>query len=151
MHLQLSLTMALIASALALPTDPALSETHHHNHNHTTTDSWRPLISACINTNCSSGAEHNHPEKGTKLPAAKLSNGTCTKFTPTTANVCIGFGGGNFSANAITLYTDENCKSVGKVGDLKRMVEETPEDDIWTCVHPSDFGGETWGSVMWTA
>lgn len=76
-------------------------------------------------------------------------NTTCQRFTPVGNNIGIDFGRWDSKAHGITLYTDANCKNVGKAGQIKRPKEH---DDVATaCLHPSDFGGEVWGSVMQTS
>ncbi|KAL6715822.1 hypothetical protein ACLMJK_006783 [Lecanora helva] len=75
-------------------------------------------------------------------------NRTCNGFTRGTNmnNVFVYFGRGTGLAKAFTLYTDQNCKTVGKAETIKKQDNQNS-----TCLHAGDFGGETWGSVMQTA
>lgn len=73
--------------------------------------------------------------------------GQCETINITSNNIMMIFSS-NFPlevSKGITLYTDQNCKNKGKPTTVPPPLAQDPQI---VCMHPSDFGGEKWGSVM---
>ena len=146
MHLHLAATATFLALALAAPNPPAPSSAVPARNPTGTPNPKKfvpPAIFSSKTPHCSNKDDDIIPDdKGVK---GNSVIGTCQGFKPMSDNILLFFGEMDSVATAITLYTDQNCKNVGKVGALKK-----PGNKNYTCVHPSNFGGETWGSVMQT-
>ncbi|KAL6721810.1 hypothetical protein ACLMJK_000915 [Lecanora helva] len=130
MHITFATTITFVALALAAP----------KKHAENTKASSPPNVVSSKSDNCSSIPDWM-PQNN-----IYLNGNDCAPFKPISNNVCLAFGRWDTVAKSITLYTDDNCKNVGKPGAVKNPSHDT-NDFAVACVHPSDFGGEAWGSV----
>lgn len=81
---------------------------------------------------------------GQRVPGAVVEvNDKCKKIKVPSKNVELVFSSSTYGS--VTLFTDENCKNKG----LPKPVRPVQNGGT-VCMHPSEFQGENWGSVIKT-